>query len=399
VRAKEPRVYYPSAIHPDYAPSYTKELAIYALYHCSQGKKRKPSTYAQKRDLVRGYIEKILHGWQGSPDGQAYFPNSREFLLKKLGSAPLLSEEGARSAIDAVKKFGPNALHLDRLQVGYLRDLNLASTLSALFRVLAQDPPWQRGSITHYDEAGNITGHSESERIKFQVLGSEQVEAICNARLEALPQGASWLVRALCERLLKPAKALGGFAESYYDSRTGFIDELKEIHEYLRALDELATLVGEVTRLWQFEIKFGNKKVRRIATRRLKKLLNALIPETRGKRAGKAVAQPVMVKYFYYSELFRFYHVRAILSGQVKFTPRGSVPGQQAFIETGRRSGRVKYVSENFAMPVPVIREFWCLDGEDIPQARPITVHEMARIVTARHFGITQHAVSNIIAS
>jgi hypothetical protein len=112
---------------------------------------------------------------------------------------------------------------------------------------------------------------------------------------------------------------------------------------------------------------------------RLKKIFKDILPDTRGKKTN--TAYPLSVKIFYWNELFRLYHIRKTL-------------------QSGQRnmSQKVKAASENFEMPIDQIRDFWKLDEDDQPTVRPVPLKEMARILTARHFKLTQHRVSNILA-
>jgi hypothetical protein len=112
---------------------------------------------------------------------------------------------------------------------------------------------------------------------------------------------------------------------------------------------------------------------------RLKKIVKDILPDTRGKKTN--TAYPLSVKIFYWNELFRLYHIRKTL-------------------QSGQRnmSQKVKAASENFEMRIDQIRDFWKLDEDDHPTVRPIPLKEMARILTARHFKLTQHRVSNILA-
>lgn len=207
--------------------------------------------------------------------------------------------------------------------------------------------------------------------------------------------------------------SLGGFHIPYserrpdgsivHDARTGFgnADEAAEHFVYAYKLDELGAIICEAIRLWQYEIRFGTAQVKRRATRWLQALFKSLTPETRGKRDDRPVTDPMKVKFFYYSQLFRLHHVKGILTRRVKFSVPGNTAPEQNFMDTGNTlKARVSYVSENFDIPRPIIRELFNLDDYDQPRMRPVgSVNEMARILTARRFRISQHTVSNIIAS
>ena len=152
--------------------------------------------------------------------------------------------------------------------------------------------------------------------------------------------------------------------------------------ESLKLKDQLGAAVCSVIRRWQNQILQGNLKTRRFATKRLRALLDALIPETRGKKGVKA--DPWEVLKFYYKELFRFYHIQNALR---------SAPG--------RISDKMKAASAAFDIPVEQIREFWGLDEDDEIKrgSGPFTLKDMARELTARRFRITHQTILNIIAS
>ena len=118
---------------------------------------------------------------------------------------------------------------------------------------------------------------------------------------------------------------------------------------------------------------------RRKARNGLLSIGKALVPESRGKK--KTTTDPIIVRRYYLVCLFQLYHI--------EHTLRNS---------QGSRSKKVKSASKNFEMPINKIRDIWKLNENDEPTVRPVPIREMARTLTARHFGITQHRVSNIIA-
>ncbi len=151
--------------------------------------------------------------------------------------------------------------------------------------------------------------------------------------------------------------------------------------EFLNLKDQLGADVCNVIRYWLERVATGGQEERRKAASWLKEVFKALVPETRGKR-GKGLVPPLEVQKFYYKELFRLYHIRhALRTGN------------------GSKSERVRRASADLELPVETIRDLWALDGAGNPVARPISVKEMARILTGRHFKITQHRLSNILAS
>lgn len=149
----------------------------------------------------------------------------------------------------------------------------------------------------------------------------------------------------------------------------------------LTRMDQLGVSVCNVIRHWHDQAKKGKLEERRRAREHLKKVCEALIPDSRGKRGSSLTVPPLDILLYYYKEMFRLYHIQNALR---------SMPG--------RTSEKVKAASENFGMTVEQIRELWNLDDTDKPKGRPVPIKEMARILTARQFNITQHAVSNMIA-
>jgi len=156
-----------------------------------------------------------------------------------------------------------------------------------------------------------------------------------------------------------------------------------------RLSDEANRLGGAVCRVLGYlrqQVLTGNKSERQIATRRLKNITKAIIPETRGKSGDKI--DTFAVKYFYHQEMFRLHQIRNALK-----SPLGAI----------NQSQKVKDVSNNFGVPIGTIRQFWFLDENDKPKSRRVSLKEMARILTANHFctpqhRMTQHRVSNILA-
>jgi hypothetical protein len=160
-------------------------------------------------------------------------------------------------------------------------------------------------------------------------------------------------------------------------------DEADIRFNYLDTMDRLGCLICVMIRSWKDCAISANLTARREATARLKMLAAALVPDNR----GRVAVDDFDVLYFYYTELFRLYHIRRIL-----VTPRANR-------KHGGYADRVRCASEAFDLPVSTIRELWCLDEDDEPSlTRPTSMKDMARILTDRHFGIAQHTLSNIIA-
>jgi hypothetical protein len=131
-------------------------------------------------------------------------------------------------------------------------------------------------------------------------------------------------------------------------------------------------------------VVFGKPSAAKRARDSLKRMAMSFVPDTRGRRKKQERIFPFDVKRYYFRQLFRIYHLRDALKSR-----------------TGGRKEKIKRASEDFDIPVDVITEFWGLDDAMGIQrgSGPYTNKDMARVLTARHFGITQHRVSNIIAS
>ena len=120
----------------------------------------------------------------------------------------------------------------------------------------------------------------------------------------------------------------------------------------------------------------------REGSRRFKEFIGSLLPDNRGNRTNTLAGNPSQIKLYYYEQLFRIYHVENALR---------TLPGTLR--------NRVKTASENYELPVETIKDLWKLDDTYTPICSPVSRKEMARLLTAKHFRITQHRVSNILAS
>lgn len=153
-----------------------------------------------------------------------------------------------------------------------------------------------------------------------------------------------------------------------------------------RLSDEGNKLGGSICRVLgylQQQALTGNLSVRRTAINRLKIITKAIIPETRGKRGDRV--DSFSVKYVYYGELFRLYHIRKALREPIR-----------------NQSQKVRSASKNFGLPIEKIREYWRLDEDDMPSdemGQRLTLKEMTRELTARHYRIDPQTVANHIAS
>jgi len=157
---------------------------------------------------------------------------------------------------------------------------------------------------------------------------------------------------------------------------------------YLDAMDHLGALICATIRGWQARAASKKLKSRRRATVHLKDLAAALAPDNR----GKIGADRFDVLYFYYTQLFRLHHVNHALR-----TPN-------AKRERGGFEARVKAASKNFGLPLNTIMELWRMEftkDSDKPItiiSKPATIKDMARILTDRHFRLTQQTLSNLIS-
>jgi len=150
----------------------------------------------------------------------------------------------------------------------------------------------------------------------------------------------------------------------------------------LKLMDELGVSVCNVIRYWRDQVATGTIESRRQAIKHLRNVAKVLIPDTRGKRGRRLTVPPLQVVLFYYKQIFDLYQIQNALRSLLR-----------------NMSTKVKAASKKFEIPVEQIRRLWNLDDEDKPKGRPVSIQEMARIQTAEHFNITQHTVSNIIAS
>jgi hypothetical protein len=160
------------------------------------------------------------------------------------------------------------------------------------------------------------------------------------------------------------------------------IIQLTESLTPFRLSDEANRLGGHVCRFLGSLIsqaQSGNYEERKLANKRFSRIIKSISPDARGKK--KVTASPFSIQLFYWGELFRLYHIENALKSSVRNLDQ-----------------KLRAISTSFEMPIDQIREFWKVD-ENFQPIRPIRLKEMARILTARHFGITQHRVSNILSS
>ncbi len=180
------------------------------------------------------------------------------------------------------------------------------------------------------------------------------------------------------------------FVRENYANRTYLIEEMllkgesvsfpKQLPEII---DQLGAAVCMVLRYWRNQVLKGDHKTRGNARKRLQEVGKALIPDTRGKR--KITTDTREIRFFYWKEMFRLYHIQHWL--------------EQIF-KTG---SEVERIGKNFNMPPDQIRKIFLKHLKDlddyIPELRDVSIKEIARKVTAKHFNLRMHTVSNILAS
>jgi len=142
---------------------------------------------------------------------------------------------------------------------------------------------------------------------------------------------------------------------------------------------ELNHLVSSAIMQWRRNVNLGRVNP---SLYFLKEIGKALTPPAKGKGKGGRTINKVDVALWYYKMLFRVTHTASILR------------------EPGKPAGeRIKLASQRYGFSIDEIKTLWKLDEDNSPLCRPVSLKEMARTLTAKRFGITQHRVSNIIAS
>lgn len=141
---------------------------------------------------------------------------------------------------------------------------------------------------------------------------------------------------------------------------------------------ELNQLVGTAISQWQCAVNQGRT---RPFLRLLKEIGKALVPHAKGKGKKRGAGNNAAVRFWYYKMLFRVTKTAHILK----------TPGRPV-------GSRIKFASEQYGLSVEDIKHFWRIDEDNSPIGRPLSLKEMARILTAKRFGITQHRISNILA-
>ena len=233
----------------------------------------------------------------------------------------------------------------------------------------------------------------------------------CYELLKGLPDADSWFLRGLFYGR-SPQKKHGNENRTLDKWTSDAVEVIRKSHRFTddgrrAALAKLADLYGQKRRrnnivnlvdllgvdalciepvmeeLRRLQHQGANGlRERRESRKRLKKLIDSLLPDSRGKRANTLAVSTSKVKLYYYEELFRIYHIENTL---------------RTFPGTLRN--KVKAASENYELSIETIKDLWKLNDSYTPICSPVSRKEMARILTAKHFRITQHRVSNILAS
>ncbi len=171
---------------------------------------------------------------------------------------------------------------------------------------------------------------------------------------------------------IKITAALTFRPEATHPRPTGFQDPRL-------AWEELNHLVSAAIGQWQREVHLGHTKP---FLSLLKEIGKALIPQAKGKGKKGQALNRFDVAFYYYKMFFRVTSTARLLKQ----------PGKPA-------GERIRLASERYHLPVADIKTLWKIDEDNSPAGRPLPLKEIARILTAKRFAITQHRVSNIIAS
>ena len=198
-----------------------------------------------------------------------------------------------------------------------------------------------------------------------------------------------WSPNILCShylREIKQAKVYSNESDKYViEAVKLFSDHPIELSVSLSPLqfsEEAKSLGAAVCRVLgslRSQALGGRYEERTKAKMRLRKIVKGITPDTRGKK--KRTADPYAIRWTYWYELFRLYHIQRTLRSSLR-----------------NMSAKVKAASENFGIPVQSIRDLWGLDEDDMSDKQPFTLKEMARQLTAKEYKITQQRVSNILS-
>lgn len=146
-------------------------------------------------------------------------------------------------------------------------------------------------------------------------------------------------------------------------------------------LNELGAAVCAFLRFCSDQARSGKPETKREAAKRMRIILESLVPDNRGKK--RLTVDPSEVWSYYYRTLFCLQQIKHAL----KTFP-------------GTRKEKIEAISKNFRIAAEDIREFIGLDSNNEIErlSGPYRIKDMARTLTGRHFGITSQTVSNKIS-
>ena len=293
-----------------------------------------------------------------------YFRDQIARCIENTDSGKRFTDEVVKYVVQGVRQLGVDALQLneaDKFRIHPLSDEEMAARIAnfnnmAMELLPATAPGNKDATGTPVIQVKRLTNREEGSTYE--------------------PEDSSSWISELEEKPVKrdPLEYLHPLARA---------QEEAELFE-LRYREGLGPVICDVLRFWREQIERGSLKQRRLAAKHLHQFGEALMPETRGKRAKTLEASHYEVKKFYLKELYRLYHIdNAVRSS------------------SGPRNHRlrVKEASENYGLSVVLIREFWGLDEDDSPDRQPLAPKDMARELTARQFNIKHQTVSNILSS
>jgi len=146
-------------------------------------------------------------------------------------------------------------------------------------------------------------------------------------------------------------------------------------------LNEISAAVCAFLRFCSDQARSGKPETKREAAKRMRIILESLVPDNRGKK--RLTVDPSEVRSHCYRSLFCLHQVRYALANL-----------------RGTRKEKIEAISKNFEIAAEDIREFIGLDSNNEIErlSGPYRIKDMARTLTGRHFGITSQTVSNKIS-
>jgi len=155
----------------------------------------------------------------------------------------------------------------------------------------------------------------------------------------------------------------------------------------LASLDRLGSVIGEVIRDWQRRVREArDSKGRSQSQKNLRRVGNALIPDTRGMRKQRVGVSALEVKKHYYRELFRCEQAKALLR------QTETLPG------CGRWESRLQMLCESFNLSCDP--GWWGFSEKGQVLRQLLKANESAILLTARHFPpAKEQTIRNIVSS